>query len=173
MLVATSAEAADLPPIAAAPAPPPPPMASPAFSWAGPYVGISGYAIWCGPTVACVPTVAYGAMLTAGYNATFGAFVVGAEASANFLFSIGTALLVEANARAGYAVADRVLLYGEAGVGYNLTFPGTYFTFGGGAEIALGDALSVFAEFKPTAYFGGGNPLFRRASLGINFHFGR
>ena len=130
---AIAANAADLPTIPTAP--PPPPMAAPAFDWSGMYFGASGAFYFSGFEV--------GAHV--GYNITRGNLLLGAEASVFYFIGAVNPISVQLEGRAGFALGQRALLYGNAGVGY--VIGGTYyFEFGGGLEVAVGQALSVFAE---------------------------
>jgi len=166
---AVSANAADLPTLPAAPPPPPPAPVAPAFDWSGPYVGAYGGAILYPPGD---PIYQIGAQ--AGFNFQRGAFLVGAEAYGEYRLStgFGNHWSAGANARAGAVLGERFLLYGEAGVGY--VFQGGGFpvwTAGGGVEVGLGRAASIFAEAKAIGTFTGfccGTQI----QGGVNFHIG-
>jgi len=168
---AVAASAADLPTIPAPP-PPPPTAVAPAFDWSGPYVGAFGGGIFNDPFD---PIWQVG--LQAGFNMQRGSFVVGAEAYAEYRFStgFGNHWSAGANARVGAVLGERVLVYGEAGAGYVFTAGGfPVWTAGGGVELGLGEAMSLFTEVKAINTFGGG-PATRGTQIqaGLNFHIGR
>ncbi len=146
LATAVTANAADLTPIMPAPVAPAPTMPAPTFSWGGIYVGgYGGYLFGPG-----YPQL--GAQV--GYNFVSGAFLAGAEVQAGALFAGGIAFEGNLNARAGVLLGGSVLLYGEAGVGTIAFGPFTY-TFGGGAEFAVGHSASLFVETKGLGIFGG------------------
>jgi opacity protein-like surface antigen len=162
-----AAAAADLPPPPMAPAPPPPPMASPAFDWSGMYFGIYGGAI----TDFVTAIGQAGAQV--GFNMQRGSFVAGLELQAGVIFAGGAfGYEADANAKLGFALGQRALLYGEAGVGL-LGATGTM-TFvwnaGGGIEFAIRDPMSIFAEAKVVGAFGGGVPVAYLFQGGLNWH---
>lgn len=168
---AVSANAADLPTLPAAPPPPPPAPVAPAFDWSGPYVGAYGGAIFNDPF-----DPIYQVGLQAGFNFVRGRFLGGAEAYAEYRISsgFGNHWSAGANARAGALLGERALLYGEAGAGYVFTLGGfPVWTAGGGVEVGLGRAASIFAEVKAINTFGGG-PATRglQAQAGLNWHIG-
>jgi opacity protein-like surface antigen len=143
-------------------------MASPAFDWSGPYIGVYGGVI--------TDFAIYGARagVQAGFNIQRGSFVAGLEVQAGAYYAMGL-LALEANINAilGFALGDRVLLYGEGGVGvaYAPSIPATAFlwTAGGGLAFAIRDPMSMFAEAKVAAPFGGG-PLVYIFQAGLNWH---
>jgi outer membrane immunogenic protein len=155
---AVAANAADIPPMT--PTPPPAPPPAPTFSWGGPYVGAYGGYIF-GPGFP-----QFGAQ--AGYNFVSGGFLGGVEVQAGGVFVGGLAFEGNLKARAGAVLGSSLLLYGEAGVGWLSTGVFTY-TFGGGAEVALGTAVSLFAEAKGLGVFGGGCCLVT-VQGGLNWH---
>ncbi len=142
-----AANAADLTPLAPAPMAPQP-MMSPTFSWGGPYVGAYGGYLFVGP--------GYGqAGAQAGYNFVSGGFLAGLEVQAGALIQSGIAFEGNLNARAGVILGSKLLLYGEGGLGWIPASSNFTYTFGGGAELAVGTALSVFAEGKAFGVLGG------------------
>ncbi len=145
-----SASAANCP--MAPPAPPPPLPTAPAFDWSGPYVG--AYTGW----VIGTPFIFLGAQ--AGYNFTFGNFLVGAEVNAGTVFS-GPPFNFGVKGRLGYVAAERLLIYGFAG--YDNFGP---LHLGGGLEYAVGSNLSLRAE---TSVYCCWSPVIIKA--GINYHF--
>jgi opacity protein-like surface antigen len=145
-----AANATDITPIA--PPPPPPPPPAPVFSWDGFYVGGYGGLIHAfGAAIAQV-----GAQV--GFNFTSGAFLGGVELQAEWRGppAFASHFGVGANARAGFIIGTNFLVYGEGGIHWQSLFaPGTYWTAGGGAEMALGTAISIFAEAAAVGTFTG------------------
>lgn len=155
-------------------------LAAEGFDWNGFYAGVMGGYVG-GPIKAGATEVPVaGGMVgaTAGYNAQFGSFVLGAEGDLAWTGAKGTATCVTAPAfscnadvdwlgtvrgRAGVAF-DKVLVFATGGVAVaggkgtvTPTFPGTTSTFsdtfvgytaGVGVELAITDALSVKAEYN-------------------------
>lgn len=169
-LAATSAQAADLTPITPTTTVTTTPMAAPSFSWGGAYAGIMGNAVYC---AVCIDTWGGQVGIQAGYNAAAGAAVFGAQLRGMYAFSpVVASFVVEGDARAGFALGERALAYGLAGIGYFFGSGSTYWTAGGGFELAAGNAVSLFAEVTPYWFFGGGSPTIWRFGGGLNFHFG-
>ncbi len=167
-----AASAADLPaPPPVAPAPPPPVAMAPGFDWGGPYIGAYGGAIFNAPF-----DPIYEIGLQAGFNMARGAFLAGLEGYAEYRFStgFGNHWSAGANARLGAVLGERVLLYGEAGVGYVFTGGGfPVWSAGGGIELGLAQAVSLFTEVKAIAPFGAGpGALGVQVQAGLNFHPG-
>jgi opacity protein-like surface antigen len=133
-LIATSAFAADLPQAPTIVAPPPPPMAAPSFEWGGLYFG-AYYAQIVRPEI--------GAHV--GFNVVRGRAVFGIEAGGGAMLQawIPAAFV---KGRAGFLLSDRVLLYGMALLEAYFPGPTLVWMAGGGAELALGDRFSLFAE---------------------------
>ena len=151
--IATSAVAADLPTIVT----PPPPMASPAFNWTGPYFGVAGM------VALGLPFLVVG--VNAGWNAERGRLVYGGEVSGLVQLQ-GPVFAASADAKIGFRVGDRMMLYATGGVAWGGAFAVTY---GGGFALGLGDALSLFGEIGQWNYPGmGATPPI--VSAGINFH---
>lgn len=165
--VATAASAADIAPIVV---PPPPPVVVaapvPVFDWSGPYVGTRAALMLCNGTCWLNLDV------HAGYNLVAGRFLAGVELGIGRYLLDGEGLEFNAMARAG-VVLGRVLVYGKAGiVGYGAAPFDYYLAFGGGAELAIGDRLSVFAGVTAERITTGG-PFYPGIEAGLNFHFGR
>lgn len=162
LFISTRAIAADAPAMPVAAPPPPAPAAEVGFDWAGPYVG--GYAgrldgFWLGGGLA-------------GYNFVFGQnFLAGAELRAGFINDGGVVFEGSVNARLGYLLGDRTLLYAKVGV-QSPAFAFTLLNVGGGIEIALGERVSVFAEAAVSRNIGVAC-CFPTAVGGINFHLGQ
>ncbi|MCC6735351.1 MAG: hypothetical protein IT534_04405 [Bauldia sp.] len=160
VLVAGTASAAEVGPInlpATPPAVPLPPP--PGFSFAGPYVGA-----YFGRLVA---ESAFQAGLQGGFNFLRGPFLVGAEAQLGAAFGGGFAFEADLNARLGFVLGERFLVYGEGGIGYISGVP--VYTAGGGVEIGVGQSFSVFGEAKALGPLGG--PILSlTVQAGINWH---
>ena len=74
------------------------------------------------------------------------------------------------NGRLGAILGGNILAYGEAGVG--VITPGAFtYTAGGGVEVAVGPAMSLFGETKLLGTFGGGCCGFT-VQGGVNWHPG-
>jgi hypothetical protein len=135
-------------------------MAAPAFDWSGIYFGVYGGYFW-GPNV-----IQAGAQV--GFNMVRGSFLAGLELEAGPVFAGGAfSYQAEADARLGFVLGQRFLLYGLAGIG--IVNGIAYWAAGGGAEIGIGNALSVFAEGKYVAQLTGvGTGLIVQG--GLNWH---
>lgn len=170
LFVAGSAHAADPPQMLPAgmpatdPAPP-----SQAFDWGGLFVGSFGSA-----NVETGSGLSWGNIgAQAGFNLVRNRLFVGAtlQAGAYFYWTGIGGSLVQANARFGLAT-DRALIYGLVGMG---TYPpgDLHVDFGAGVEIALGQRISAFSEFR-YEYFVGfpAPPHYLRFEFGLNFHLG-
>lgn len=106
-----------------------------------------------------------------GYNFGFGgAGIAGLEVETTHPFAGGALINASLNARVGYALGERFLAYAEAGIGEWLFAP--VYTLGGGVEVGLGAAASVFAEAKAEGVLGTG---FTGVQLrgGVNMFVGR
>jgi opacity protein-like surface antigen len=160
-MVATSALAADLPPmVAPAPPAPPPPMAM-HFDWAGKYVGV--FAIV--PIFPFYPAAILGGSF--GWNMVRGNIVAGVEVEA-FATVFPTILFgAQAQGRVGFAMGDRALLYGTAGVGWSGV---PFWSYGGGLEFAMRETRSLFVEVAQWRPFVAGPPPALVLTLGMNFH---
>jgi len=104
-----------------------------------------------------------------GYNIGIGRRLVGGlEVETVNAVAPGAALMnASLNARLGATIGDRVLAYGEVGLGESL-FAGL-FTAGGGVEVAVGDLVSVFGEAKAGVFIGGGLAGIQLRG-GVNWH---
>ncbi len=169
VVIASGAMAADVPPIAVVPAPsivvaPPPP----AFDWAGPYVGAYGYTAFPFQTP-------FGATLGlgVGYNMTIDRFVVGAQFGAEMNVGVYDGYAFVGAARAGVLLGSNVLAYGTLEVGYYFgAGTATFWGFGGGLEVALGNSTSMFAQFGQQRELGGPGVDAPYLRIGFNFHPG-
>lgn len=167
---AAAAAAADLPTIPPAPPPPPPAPAAPAFDWSGPYIGAYGAGIFNPPGDPIIPVG-----VQADFNFVRGAFLVGAEVYGEYRFwDNGNHWAAGANARLGAVLGERLVVYGEAGVGWVNALGGfPVWNAGGGLEIALGRNMSLFTEVKAIAPFNAGpGALGIQVQGGLNFHLG-
>lgn len=162
MLITTGAMAADLPPTVVAAAPPPPPMAAPSFDWSGTYVGAGGFYLGI-----------FGASAQLGYNIDRGRMVFGVEGHVYYAFGSPWPWAIGADARVGFKAGERALLFAVAGVNYGLgNPPGSplFWEAGGGAEFAVGDRMSIYAEGLALGGFPGCCGFMVKA--GLNFHPG-
>ena len=85
----------------------------------------------------------------------------------------GTLWAVAANARVGFILGGRALVYVEAGVGTTFSPSIFFLTAGGGLEVAFGDRLSAFAEAKAVFLPGGPGYVGTMIQVGLNFHLNR
>lgn len=160
-LMSTAASAADFVTIQpAAPAP----MAAPGFDWSGPYAGA-----FFSTGVGGVPSVG----VQYGYNFLFGSrMLAGLEVTTSHWSAPGYPLVdASLNARLGIVADDRVLLYGELGIGTYIGAIGV-FSAGGGVEIAVSNSFSAFGEVKRLYVVGALAPIATFASIGVNYHPG-
>ncbi|MCW5696429.1 MAG: hypothetical protein KIS96_06790 [Bauldia sp.] len=135
------------------------------FGWGGLYMGTLAEGTFGGGA-------GFGdAGVQVGYNFQRGAFVGGFEAQTTHGFGFGPLIMAQASARAGVALgaADRVLAYGEVGVGTLIVLP--IWTAGGGVEFAVGERFSVFTEAE-AVFLPGIGFLGTQVSGGLNIHFG-
>jgi opacity protein-like surface antigen len=164
--ISTAASAADF---VMAPGAPPPPMAAPGFDWSGPYVGaLAGIFNLAGSSFQY-------AGVQFGYNVVLrDRILAGLEVETAHPFLVGLPYVnAFLNARLGMIAGDRVLLYGEAGIGTFLIGPGPgMFSAGGGVEIAVTNAMSVFGEINRLFFIAGGliPTGYSTFELGINYH---
>jgi hypothetical protein len=170
-------------------APPPPP----AFSWSGPYVGVFGIGLFfpaCEEQVKAVSTLSeeeyccwdipniYGLGAQFGFNIVRNNFLIGAEVQAGAVFPEfwdGPLFAVAANARAGFILGEKLLVYAEAGVGTTIDPQILFTTIGGGVELGIGDRLSLFGEVKAVLFPNGpiaGHDRATMVQIGLNIHLG-
>lgn len=162
---AGGAMAADVMPIMPAPTPVVTAPA-PSFDWAGPYAGIGASAQFCGRFC----WVNAGGHV--GYNMVFGSVLVGVEGQVAYWNNLNQdGWLLGATGRVGYVFGNAVA-YAEAG--FFLYFPTDdpyYVPLRLGVEVAVGQAISLFAEAG--VEWAGTTPDFYPAvGLGVNFHLG-
>lgn len=169
MLMSTAAFAADIVPvIPPAPAPVPVPVPQPVgFDFSGLYIGgVGGYTIFGDDTVDNIWTA--GGQV--GYNFVNGRMLYGVELRAGAT-NLGNDALFETSlsGRAGFLAGERVLLYGVAGVGWVPALDTGFWSAGGGAEIGVGQNVSLFAEARYLGFFGGGEHG-AQLNFGVNWH---
>jgi len=144
-------------------------MAAPGFDWSGPYIGAIAGLYTNGSSFQ------YGGVQF-GYNFVLrDRILAGLEVETIHWRSPGYPLVSAAlNGRLGFIAGDRVLIYTEAGIG-TYFFSGTgVVTLGGGVEVAVTDAISVFGEVNRDFFFGGGlaPTSFSSFEAGFNYHPG-
>ena len=164
---AFAASAADIPMTPVAPPPPPPP--APVFDWSGPYAGISGgYVNYFG-----FPGYSLNVFSQAGYNFVRGGFLAGFEVQGGLHFNppvFGPTAEVDLNARVGFVLGERVVLYTEAGIGHVFLVPTNIWTAGGGIEFGVGQAASLFLEAKARGDINIGWCCGLELQTGLNWH---
>ena len=170
--LSTSAMATTAQPLAAVTTPPPLPVAA-GFDWAGPYLGVYGgrsanfdpidWNIWI-----------LGGQ--AGYNLLFGGrFLAGAEIGFGYSKDEGDNEVEGAlTGRVGAIVGERFLSYAEIGVWMEDNFNNYFLSIGGGVEVGMGAAFSLFAEAAWLDFIGIANPDLNRLLIkaGVNWHPG-
>ena len=165
VMIASGAMAAGVAPLVVA-APPPPPMAAPSFDWNGFYVGIYGGA-W-GTFDSFELDYARTGLLF-GRNLQMGRGVLGIEATAGIYGSNYWEIAV--NARGGFLLTDRILIFGL--VGYSLDEDYDGLNLGGGLEVGLEENISlrVDAHLWFERGNGGVDPEIA-INIGVNWHPG-
>ena len=138
-----------------------------AFDWAGLYFGTHIGRISDNVVQANSPWLGG---VQVGYNFGGTGFVAGPEVETSWLFNNGAVINAALNGRAG-AVLGNILIYGEAGIGTIQWNP--IWTIGGGAELAMGDQIGLFAEGKAMFLLAGGGGVDGfQVNGGLNIHFG-
>lgn len=146
------------------------------FQWDGFYAGVLGGAQFAGTTNGVV-----GGFIGTNFDVGNG-FVAGLELSGDYIFrDTFRAGEFFASGRAGALVTDNVLAYAKAGVGYRTTnnggpAQGAMYSFGGGLELAVTDAVTVRGEVLGQGFMGsgalnGGAPVAAKTTLGVAYHF--
>ena len=160
--------------------------AMPGLLGGGAYFGAAAfrtiYAIPCGgPPIMAGPVNSvpvcylhpdvYGAVLQAGYLVDRGPFVFGPEVQVGAGFLGGPRWVVAANLRAGFSLADSVLVYAEGGIGTVLGSGVGFTSIGAGIELGLSRRTSLFLEAKGVVAPDLGIPDFAAAliQVGVNF----
>ena len=123
---------------------PPPAMMSPtpiAYNWSGFYIGAhGGYGFGDG---AFDDGIVIGGQI--GVNWQWNSFVLGVEGDGSWVDFGGADAIGSARLRGGFAF-DRVLVYATGGAAFD-DFSDAGWVFGGGAEFALTNNVSVGAEY--------------------------
>lgn len=131
---------------------------APAFSFAGGYIG-THFAM----------SFPFGSIygVQSGYNFVRGNFLFGVEVETSHIAILGPLVDASLNGRAGVVLGDRVLVYGQAGIGTRVVAPS--FNVGAGIEVALSPRISMFAEYDRYYVIGSGF-LDHQLVAGLNFH---
>jgi hypothetical protein len=137
------------------------------FDWGGHYFGTHVGHVSPGVVQLNVLTLTG---VQVGYNLGSGPFVAGPEVETSWFFGSGPFINAALNGRAGFVLGS-ILLYGEVGIASLNRTP--IWTIGGGAELALGNQMGVFAEAKALSVLGGGGFDGFQINGGVNIHFGR
>lgn len=143
----------------------PPPMVAPmpaGFPWAGAYIGTFA------EVYRFLPAWGYG--MQSGYNFVRGGLLVGVEVETSHLNVLGPIVDASLVGRVGFILRDRILVYGQAGLGALVATP--TFNVGGGVEFALRNSLSAFVEAKTSFVIGGPAYWGTEIRAGINYHAG-
>jgi len=137
------------------------------FDWSGFYAGVFG-----GIQPAEVSGDQYGLGVTAGVNTQFEFYLLGAEIAVQGLTGgIGDTSYGQILGRAGLVVTDDVVVYAAGGYGLDLGAPEEDDALvGGGVELAVGDGLSLRAQYLHGFPVTGENDR-NQVTLGANFHF--
>jgi hypothetical protein len=104
-----------------------------------------------------------------GSNFGGGPFLAGVEVETSHSFGVPFLINASLNGRVGFTFGN-ILVYGEGGIGSIGSLP--MWLAGGGAELALGTNLGVFAEAKALFAFGSGAYAGTQINAGLNVHFG-
>ncbi len=175
MMSAGVAVAADAPQIVMPVMPAPVAAAEPAFDWGGFYLGARGGAwIDIGEELRGLELLGVG-----GYDIARDRALFGLSAYVGYNFGQdGSNWRLGADVRAGLLVGEsrRLLIYTLAGIYDYLPLDGPDdldWRFGGGAELALGRALSIYGQVTVGDSFGDGFPPGRlHIEVGLNWHPG-
>lgn len=141
--------------------------AEPGFDWSGFYAGIYGVG-----QHTTVNDTQYGLGVQAGVNAQFEFYLLGGEVAVHGLTGgSGNTSYGQILGRAGLIVSDDVIVYGAAGYGIDLGVPAEdNVLVGGGVEVAVGQNMSLEAQYLHGFPISGGNPK-DQVTVGANFHF--
>jgi outer membrane immunogenic protein len=144
------------------------PVAEPAsFDWSGFYAGVYG-----GAQFSPAGGDQFGLGITAGVNAQFDFYLLGAEVAVHGLTGgVGDTSYGQILGRAGLVVTDDVVVYAAAGYGLDLGAPDENDVLvGGGVELAVTDSVSVEAQYLHGFPVSGGKEK-NQITLGANYHF--
>lgn len=139
-----------------------------AFDWSGFYAGV--YSGVQHSNVGGTPAV-LGVDL--GVNAQFEFYLLGAEVAVHGIAGAdaGTSSYGQILGRAGLIVSDNVAVYAAGGYGIDLGAPDERdVLLGGGVELAVGDRVSIRAQYLHGFPLEGENPK-DQVTLGASYHF--
>lgn len=139
----------------------------PGFDWSGFYGGIHGAAQF-----GDVSDDQYGLGVSAGVNAQFDFYLLGAEVAVEGITGdVGDTTYGQILGRAGLVVTDDVVIYAAGGYGIDLGPPDESDALvGGGVEMAVTNSLSVEAQYLHGFPLEGDNDK-NQFTVGANFHF--
>jgi outer membrane immunogenic protein len=138
-----------------------------AFDWNGFYAGV-----YTGGQFSQVGGDQVGLGITAGVNAQFGFYLLGAEVAVHGLTGgVGETSYGQILGRAGLVVTDDVVVYAAGGYGIDLGEPAEDDVLvGGGVEFAVTDSVSVNAQYLHGFPLSGGNDK-DQITIGAKYHF--
>jgi outer membrane immunogenic protein len=138
-----------------------------AFDWSGFYAGVHGVGQF-----SQAGDDQYGLGASAGVNAQFDFYLLGAEVAVQGLTGgVGDTSYGQILGRAGLVVTDDAVIYAAGGYGLDLGVPEEEdIVVGGGVELAVTDNVSVEAEYLHAFPLEGDNEK-DQFTVGANFHF--
>ena len=138
----------------------------PTFDWSGFYAGLYGAAKFSSAGDQ------FGLGVSAGVNAQFDFYLVGAEVAVHGLAGgVGETSYGQILGRAGLVVTDDAVVYAAGGYGIDLGAPNQEnVLLGGGVELAVTDSVSVNAQYLHGFPLSGGNET-NQLTLGAKYHF--
>ncbi|MGV8955789.1 MAG: outer membrane protein [Cypionkella sp.] len=137
------------------------------FDWSGFYAGVYGAAQF-----SPAGGDQFGLGVSAGVNAQFDFYLVGAEVAVQGLAGgVGATSYGQILGRAGLVVTDDAVVYAAGGYGIDLGSPDeSDLLIGGGIELAVTDSVSVDAQYLHGFPMSGGNEK-NQFTLGAKYHF--
>lgn len=144
------------------------PIASqPGFDWSGFYAGV-----YAGGQFSPVGGDQYGLGISAGVNAQFDFYLLGAEVAVHGLAGgVGDTSYGQILGRAGLVVSDDVVVYAAGGYGLDLGAPEeSDILMGGGVELAVTDSISIDAQYLHGTPLTGGDAK-NQFTVGAKYHF--